>query len=102
MPHTAASKLNYACGCRLLSVEVTLPTKSFSMSQPCGTIMPLMAALSGLPRGQTQTSAGRFGMSGLPPIADIVRLHAQVRSVPCVDGSELARTFFAYAGLVGA
>jgi hypothetical protein len=30
--------------------------------------MPLMAALSGLPRGQTQTSAGRFGMSGLPPI----------------------------------
>jgi hypothetical protein len=32
--------------------------------------------------GQTQTSAGRFGMSGLPPIADIVRLHAQVRFVP--------------------
>ena len=32
--------------------------------------------------GQTQTSAGWFGMSGLPPIADIVRLHAQVRSVP--------------------
>ncbi len=32
--------------------------------------------------GQTETSAGRFGMSGLPPIADIVRLHAQVRSVP--------------------
>ena len=59
-----------------------MPTKSFSMSQPCGTIMPLMAALSGLPRGQTQTSAGRFGMSGLPPIAGIVGLHAQVRSVP--------------------
>jgi hypothetical protein len=32
--------------------------------------------------GQTETSAGRFGMSGLPPIADIVRLRAQVRSVP--------------------
>jgi len=32
--------------------------------------------------GQTETSAGRFGMSGLTPIADIVRLPAQVRSVP--------------------
>jgi hypothetical protein len=35
--------------------------------------------------GQTETSAGRFGMSGLSPIADIVRLHAQVRSVPTCD-----------------
>jgi hypothetical protein len=32
--------------------------------------------------GQTETSTRRFGMCGLPPIADIVRLHAQVRSVP--------------------
>jgi ABC-type arginine/histidine transport system permease subunit len=32
--------------------------------------------------GQTQTSASRVGMSDLAPIADIVRPHAQVRSVP--------------------
>lgn len=35
--------------------------------------------------GQTQTWAGRFGMSGLPPIADIVRPHARVRFVPQPD-----------------
>jgi hypothetical protein len=35
--------------------------------------------------GQTQTSPSRFSMSGLPPIADIVSLHAQVRSVPIAD-----------------
>src|ERR1700688_2137495 len=49
--------------------------------------------------GQTETSAGRFGMSGLPPIADIVRLRAQVRSVPCVDGSGLARPFFTFCSI---
>jgi hypothetical protein len=32
--------------------------------------------------GQTQTSADRFGMSVPPPIADFIRLHAQVRFVP--------------------
>jgi hypothetical protein len=32
--------------------------------------------------GQTKTSAGQFGMSDLSPIADIFRLHAQVRLVP--------------------
>jgi hypothetical protein len=32
--------------------------------------------------GQTQTSADRLGMFDLPPIADIVRLRAQVCLVP--------------------
>ena len=32
--------------------------------------------------GQTETSARRCAMSVPPPVADIVRLHAQVRSVP--------------------
>jgi hypothetical protein len=30
--------------------------------------------------GRKATAAGRFGMSGLPLIADIVRQHAEVRS----------------------
>jgi hypothetical protein len=36
------------------------------------------------------------------PIADIGRHLFDVRFVPCVDGSELARTFFTFAALVGA
>jgi hypothetical protein len=38
--------------------------------------------------GQTETSARQPGMSGTP-IADIVRLHAQVRSVPGAEVSTL-------------
>ena len=41
-------------------------------------------------------------MSALVRIADSSRTSREVRNVPCVDGSELARTFFTYAGLVGA
>ena len=41
-------------------------------------------------------------MSALPPKADIVRCTRNVRFVPCVDGSELARAFFTLAALVGA
>src|SRR5262252_5973682 len=37
-------------------------------------------------------------MSALPPKADIVRLPRHVCFVPCVDGSELARLFFTFAG----
>jgi hypothetical protein len=36
-------------------------------------------------KGQTETSAHRRGMSVPPPIADLERLHAQVRSVPQAD-----------------
>ena len=35
-------------------------------------------------------------MSALPPIADIRRYPFDVRFVPCVDGSELARAFFTF------
>jgi hypothetical protein len=55
---------------------------------------------------------GRFGskltcrhliaMSALPPNADICWIDYDVRFVPCVDGSELARAFFTFAALVGA
>jgi hypothetical protein len=34
--------------------------------------------------------------------ADMCSAQADVRYVPCVDGSELARTFFTFAALVGA
>jgi hypothetical protein len=37
-------------------------------------------------------------MSALPPKADIASLPRYVRFVPCVDGSELARLFFTFAG----
>src|SRR5262252_2004971 len=37
-------------------------------------------------------------MSALPPKADIERHDLHVRFVPCVDGSELARLFFTFAG----
>jgi hypothetical protein len=44
--------------------------------------------------GQTETSARPPGMSGLPPIADIVRLRAQVRSVPEADNFALVPLAF--------
>src|SRR5207244_2908148 len=37
-------------------------------------------------------------MSALPPRADIECGGRHVRVVPCVDGSELARVFFTFAG----
>src|SRR6266542_1668839 len=37
-------------------------------------------------------------MSALSPKADIDRRDGHVRLVPCVDGSELARLFFTFAG----
>jgi hypothetical protein len=42
--------------------------------------------------------ANRWQMSALPPKADIDRRDRHVRFVPCVDGSELARLFFTFAG----
>src|SRR6516164_6015457 len=40
--------------------------------------------------------------SGLPHIADMKRTSGHVGDGPCVDGSWLARVFFASAALVGA
>jgi hypothetical protein len=52
--------------------------------------------------GQKQTLDSRPLMSALPPKADIDWRHFDVRFVPCVDGSELARDIFTFAELVGA
>jgi hypothetical protein len=52
--------------------------------------------------GQKQTCAVKNAMSALTPKADIRSAKTDVRFVPCVDGSELARTFFTFAALVGA
>src|SRR6266481_9566648 len=41
-------------------------------------------------------------MSALVRVADSNWTSLEVRKVPCVDGSELARAFFTYAALVGA
>ncbi len=43
-----------------------------------------------------------IAMTAVNPKADISRRHSNARYVPCVDGSELARTFFTFAALVGA
>ena len=40
--------------------------------------------------------------SALEPKADLKEVKCHFRNVPCMDGSELARTFFTYAALVGA
>jgi integrase-like protein/Arm domain-containing DNA-binding protein len=46
-------------------------------------------------RGQMdRRQSGHRDMSALPPKADIDRACRDVRFVPCVDGSELARTIF--------
>ena len=58
---------------------------------------PTMSAL-----GQKQTFCDARPMSALPPKADIHGCGANVRYVPCVDGSELARAFLTFAALVGA
>jgi hypothetical protein len=43
--------------------------------------------------GQTEKSDRPPGRSVLPPIADIIRLHAEVRLVPRTDYPETIRTF---------
>jgi hypothetical protein len=55
--------------------------------------------MSGL--GQTEKSDRPPGMSVLPPIADIVRLHAQVRFVPGRDSCTATRARL-FDHLVGA
>ena len=49
-----------------------------------------------------QTCAVQYVMSALHPKADMCGAKSDVRFVPCVDGSELARAFFTFAALVGA
>jgi hypothetical protein len=44
--------------------------------------------------GQWRDFNGLPMTSGFPPEADIVTAGRHVSKVPCVDGSELARTFF--------
>src|SRR5215470_16975698 len=48
--------------------------------------------------GHKQTKRYYGAMSTLAPKADIERHDRHVRFVPCVDGSELARLFFTFAG----
>src|SRR6267142_3540352 len=44
--------------------------------------------------GQTRKSGDAITTSALPPTADIPESGCDVRKVPCVDGSGLARAFF--------
>ena len=48
--------------------------------------------------GHKRTLQRDHMMSALPPKADIADAMKNVRFVPCVDGSELARLFFTFAG----
>ena len=47
-------------------------------------------------------TTSRAEMSALARIADSLGTLQDVAEVPCVDGSELARAIFTFAGLVGA
>src|SRR6266404_4775771 len=50
-------------------------------------------------RGQKATW-GRLCRMSVPPLrADVVRPLLDVRKVPCVDGSELARAFFTFCSI---
>jgi hypothetical protein len=71
--------------------------RDVSLVEANNLIRLMMSAL-----GQKRTCAVQNGMSALPPIADMCGATRDVRFVPCVDGSELARTFFTFAALVGA
>ena len=51
--------------------------------------------------GQKRILRHIHDMSALPPKADIRGCQSNVRLVPCVDGSKLARAFFTFAALVG-
>jgi hypothetical protein len=48
--------------------------------------------------GQTRPFGDVCSMSALPPKAAVDRTSVDVSNVPCVDGSELARLFFTFAG----
>jgi hypothetical protein len=52
--------------------------------------------------GQSRRLGDVTFMSAYPPITDMTVLIANWNDGPCVDGSELARTFFTGAALVGA
>ena len=49
--------------------------------------------------GHKRTFRSAIAMSALPPKADIPRDQQNFCFVPCVDGSELARTFFTFCSL---
>jgi hypothetical protein len=49
-------------------------------------------------QGQTRSFGDVCSMSGLLPKAAVERTSVDVSNVPCVDGSELARLFFTFAG----
>jgi hypothetical protein len=49
--------------------------------------------------GQTQKSECATGKSALPSTTGIVSQTCQVRKVPCVDGSGLARAFFTFCSV---
>ena len=63
-------------------------------------VAPQQNGMLGL--GSLAAAARQSRMSNLPPKADFHRRERNVRFGPCVDGSELARTFFTSAALVGA
>ena len=63
----------------------------------CESLEPPMSQL-----GQPLPSQDFCRKAALPLKSDIARRSWHGRKVPCVDGSELTRTFFTFAALVGA
>jgi len=63
----------------------------------------LIAGMATSEMGQTRKSGDAITTSALPPTADFPESVFDVRKVPCVDGSGLARAFIhGFAALVGA
>jgi hypothetical protein len=63
---------------------------------------PVREEIAAASRYRELGSGSGRSMSALKRITDSGRTSREVRKVPCVDGSELARTFFTFAALVGA
>jgi hypothetical protein len=60
---------------------------------PNGTLSPTVTEARTSALGNSRRSDRGLITSGLPQEADIFRYRRHVSNVPCVDGSELARTF---------
>src|ERR1035437_6247097 len=67
---------------------------------PAGELRLNMLGDRRLPKRVKRRNTRREHMfSALPPPTDMWRLHRDVRFVPCVDGSELARAFFTFCSI---
>src|SRR5882762_6089718 len=78
----------------LLLTRFTLPEALPFFGASTALLGSLIAGMATSEMGQTRKSGDAITTSALPPTADIPESVFNVRKVPCVDGSGLARAFF--------